>query len=173
LCFDHGIDPEIGFLMFVPDATIHDLRDNMLFLKKNNLLDRLDRTANLLSHKQIVLAGTTGYAEYERQGRLRKSGIFGFEGEVLFGDQKVEWISELVIFACSTILRSMSEEQSPIFWKKTISPVFQATNRYLVELFDKLLIEAETADVRDNVAEGGNRQNRQKQIGQEIFKLIG
>jgi hypothetical protein len=67
----------------------------------------------------------------------------------------------------------MSEEQSPIFWKKTISPVFQAINRYLVELFDKLLIEAETADVQDNVANRNNRQNRQKQIGREIFMLIG
>jgi hypothetical protein len=173
LCFDHGIDPEIGFLMFVPDAIIHDLRDNMLFLKKNNLLDRLDRTANLLSHKQIVLAGTTGYAEYERQGRLRKSGVFGFEGEVLFVDPKVEWISELVIFACSTILRSMSDEQSPIFWKKTISPVFQATNRYLVDLFDKLLIETETAVVSDNAAKRQDSQNRQEQIKHEIFMLIG
>jgi hypothetical protein len=137
------------------------------------LLDRLDRTANLLSHKQIVLAGTTGYAEYERQGRLRKSGIFGFEGEVLFVDPKVEWISELVIFACSTILRSMSDEQSPIFWKKTISPVFQATNRYLVDLFDKLLIETETAVVSDNAAKRQDSQNRQEQIKHEIFMLIG
>jgi radical SAM superfamily enzyme YgiQ (UPF0313 family) len=173
LCFDHGIDPEIGFLMFVPDATIHDLRDNMLFLKKNNLLDRLDRTANLLSHKQIVLAGTSGYAEYERQGRLKKRGIFGFEGKVQFLDPQVEWISELVIFACSTILRSMSDERSPIFWKKPISPVFQATNQYLVELFDKLLIEAETAVVSDNAAKRQDSQNRQEQIKHEIFMLIG
>ncbi len=167
LCSDHGIDPEIGFLMFVPDGTIRDLRDNLLFLKKNRLLDRLDRTANLLSHKQIVLAGTTGYAEYERRGCLKKSGIFGFEGEVRFVDPQVEWFSNLVIFACSTVLRTMSEEDSPIFWQKTTSPIFQATNQYLVDLFDKLLEEVETGDVQANIAE------RKKEIERDIFMLIG
>lgn len=166
LCRRHGIDPEIGFLMFVPDATINDLRQNMEFLKENGLLDRLDRTANLFSHKQIVMAGTTGYAEYERQGRLTKSGVFGFEGEVQFVDSDVEWVSELVIFACSTILRSMSEEQSPIFWKKTVSPIFHAANRYLVDLFDSLLVEIEDVGTLDDVVE------RQKQIGQDISLLM-
>ncbi len=167
LCTDHGIDPEIGFLMFVPDATLHDLRDNMLFLKENNLLDRLDRTANLLSHKQIVLAGTSGYAEYERKGRLGKRGIFGFEGEVQFIDPQVKWVAELVIFACSTVLRSMSDEQSPIFWQKTMSPVFQATNQYLVGLFETLLTEIEKTGVQNNI------HSRQKQIEGDISALVG
>lgn len=166
LCREHGIDPEIGFLMFVPDATVNDLRDNMGFLKENGLLDRLDRTANLLSHKQIVMAGTTGYAEYERQGRLTKSGVFDFEGEVRFVDSQVEWIAELVIFACSTILRLMSDELSPIFWKKTVSPIFQAANQYLVDLFDSLLMEMEDVGTFDNVVE------RRKHISQEIAVLM-
>ncbi len=165
LCMEHGIDPEIGFLMFVPDATLQDLRDNLLFLKENHLLDRLDRTANLLSHKQIVLAGTSGYADYERQGRLKNRGIFGFEGEVQFADPLTESISELVIFACSTVLRSMSDEQSPIFWKKTISPAFQATNQYLVELFDNLLTETRTTGIRDSI------NSRQEQIERDISLL--
>lgn len=165
LCRDHSIDPEIGFLMFVPDANTRDLCDNMLFLKNNNLLDRLERTANLLSHKQIVMAGTTGYADYERRGLLKKRGVFGFEGEVQFADPQVEWISNLVIFACSCILREMSDEHSPIFWNKVTSPVFQATNNYLVGLFDSLLTEVETAGLLDNVAE------RQEQIKQDLLQL--
>ena len=166
LCQDHGIDPEIGFLMFVPDATLNDLRDNMEFLKEHGLLDRLDRTANLLSHKQIVMAGTTGYAEYEHQGRLVKRGIWGFEGEVQFVDTRVEWVSELVIFACLVILHSMSEEASPLFWRNTVSPVFQAVNQYLVDLFDSLLAESEAVGSFDNIGE------RKNQIGMEISKLI-
>lgn len=165
VCSKYGIDPEIGFLMFVPDASLSDLCDNILFLKKNNLLDRLGRTVNLLSHEQIILAGTTGYTDYEHRGSLKKLGIFGFEGRVPYVHPKVEWISKLVIFACSSIMRIMSNEQSPIFWKKGFSPVSQATNQYLVELFDKLLIESETTGVLDNVAE------RQKEIERDILAL--
>ncbi|MGB3210067.1 MAG: radical SAM protein [Desulforhopalus sp.] len=144
LCRDHGIDPEIGFLMFVPDGNLGDLRDNIAFLQENNLLDRLDRTANLLCHKQIVLAGTSGYRYYAERGCLLKDGIFGFEGEVSLSDPKVEWVAKLVIFACHTILKSMSDIHSPIFWQKKVSPVFMAANKYLVELFINLLVEAET-----------------------------
>ncbi len=61
LCRKHGIEPEVGFLMFVPDSSLDDLGQNMDFLIRNNLLDRLARTANLLCHSQIVLAGTSGY----------------------------------------------------------------------------------------------------------------
>jgi hypothetical protein len=164
LCLKYGIDPEIGFLMFVPDASIHDLRDNILFLKKNNLLNRLERTVNLLSHEQIVLAGTSGYTEYEQRGSLEKQGIFGFEGRVPYVDPKVEWVSKLVIFACSSIMRIMSNEQSPIFWKKGISPVSQTTNQYLVDLFDKLLIESEMAGFL-------NAAERQKEIERDILVL--
>ncbi|WP_457550997.1 B12-binding domain-containing radical SAM protein, partial [Desulfobacula sp.] len=45
LCRKHGIEPEIGFLMFVPDSGLNDLKKNMTFLMENNLLDRLARTA--------------------------------------------------------------------------------------------------------------------------------
>ncbi len=93
LCRKYGIEPENGFLMFVPDSDPSDLKDNMQFLSQNALLDRLDRTANLLSHCQIVLSGTSGYRFFEDRGRLQKNGIFRLEGEVLFADPRVKWIS--------------------------------------------------------------------------------
>lgn len=143
LCRNHGIEPEIGFLMFVSEATLGDLRSNLLFLKNNCLLDRLDRTANLLCHRQIVLAGTSGYDFYEKQDYLVKSGVFGFEGEVQFRDPKTHWVAELMIFACLTILRNMSDTDSPIFWQKNSSPILQVANQFLVNLFISLLEEAE------------------------------
>jgi anaerobic magnesium-protoporphyrin IX monomethyl ester cyclase len=150
-CRDHGIDPEIGFLMFVPDGTLSDLRENLVFLQENNLLDRLDRTANLLCHKQIVLVGTSGYSHYEERGRLLKNGIFGFEGDVRLSDPKVDWVAKLVISGCHTILRSMSDSQSPVFWKNSLSPVFQEANEYLVKLFNGLIAEAEIAATLDSL----------------------
>ncbi len=77
LCRSFGIEPEIGFLMFVPDSTLSDLGENLEFLRKNNLLDRLDRTANLFSHFHIVLMGTSGYRRYQKEGRLTPAGYHG------------------------------------------------------------------------------------------------
>ena len=103
--------------MFVPDSTVPDLRDNFDFLMKNNLLDRLDRTANLLSHSHIVLYGTSGYDRFKEEGRLRPTGMFGFEGEVIFKEAAVAWVSELVQYACHYVLRDMERHDSPVHWK--------------------------------------------------------
>lgn len=144
LCRKHGIEPEIGFLMFVPDARLDDLFENMKFLMENNLLDRLDRTANLLSHTQIVLAGTLGYRRFEQENRLIKNGIFGFEAEVTFFDPKVKWVAELVTFACHTLLRSMSDKNSPIYWKNTDNSISRRANAFLKEESLGLLARAKT-----------------------------
>lgn len=143
LCRKHGIEPEIGFLMFVPDSSLDDLHRNMAFLMENHLLDRLDRTANLLCHSQIVLAGTSGYTQFERSGRLKKSGVFDFEAEVSFSDPRVEWMSELVMFACHTVLRSMSDKASPIFWENGDNSREEALNAFLLESFFTFLSMAE------------------------------
>ncbi len=139
LCRKYGIEPEIGFLMFVPDSRLDDLFENMNFLTQNNLLDRLDRTANLLSHTQIVLAGTSGYARFEQENRLEKTGIFEFEAGVRFLDPKVKWASDLITFACHTLLRSMADRRSPIFWQNENQQVSQRANAFLVDLSFTLL----------------------------------
>lgn len=166
LCRKYGIEPEVGFLMFIPDNTLSDLKENMVFLQENDLLDRLERTANLLCHCQIVLAGTTGYKSFESCNRLKKSGIFGFEAEVLFTDPGVEWMSKLVVFACHTILRSMSDSASPIFWENNVTPLFQDANNYLVNLFFSLLSEAEQNGVQNNIQEKKNK------IANEIHLIL-
>ncbi len=142
LCRKHGVEPEIGFLMFVPGSCIDDLLENMNFLMENNLLDRLDRTANLLSHTQIVLAGTSGYEGFKKENRLIETGIFGFEADVTFSDPKVKWAATLITFACHTILKSMSDSKSPIFWKDENKKISQTANGFLVELSFNLLSHA-------------------------------
>lgn len=140
LCRSVGIDPEVGFLMFVPDSTIDDLEQNLEFLQRNNLLDRLDRTANLLCHCQIVLMGTSGYRRFQEQGRLTETGLFGFEGDVSFRDSRVKWMSELIVHACLYVLRDMSRSESPIWWRTSgAGPVSKSVNEYLVNLFERLL----------------------------------
>ncbi|MBT7630849.1 MAG: B12-binding domain-containing radical SAM protein [Desulfobacula sp.] len=142
LCRKYGIEPEIGFLMFVPDSSLNDLKENMSFLMENKLLDRLARTANLLSHTQIVLAGTSGYNRFEKMKRLNKSGIFEFEADVHFLDPAVKWVATLLTFACHTILKTMSNSRSPIFWKNKDNGISQTANNYLVELSYSLIDQA-------------------------------
>jgi anaerobic magnesium-protoporphyrin IX monomethyl ester cyclase len=143
LCRSAGIEPEVGFLMFVPDSTVEDLERNLDFLRRNNLLDRLDRTANLLCHCQIVLLGTTDYLHFKEQGRLRTTGAFGFEGEVSFRDERVRWTSELAVHACLLVLQEMSRPESPVFWgRPEAGKRSQGVNDYLVNLFEQLLNEA-------------------------------
>jgi 5-methoxy-6-methylbenzimidazole methyltransferase len=140
LCRSRGIEPEVGFLMFVPDSTIDDLEHNLEFLRSNNLLDRLDRTANLLCHCQIVLMGTSDYHHFMGQDRLRALGPHGFEGEVSFLDERVRWTSELVAYACLSVLREMSRTESPLYWRNSgEGPGFDGVNDYLVNLFEQLL----------------------------------
>ena len=170
LCRKFGIEPEIGFLMFVPDSRVEDLKHNFEFLMKHSLLDRLDRTANLLCHCQIVLAGTSGYRYFDAQERLEKTGIFGFEADVRFLDPKVKYISDLVVFACHTVLRQMSEKRSPIYWDAPDTPVFSKVNQYLVNLFSSL--------VNTPVDRAGERRtpesmdHRKKAVLQDINRLL-
>ena len=118
-----------------------DLRDNFELLKNNNLLDRLDRTANLLNHTQIVLFRTSGYDRFKKEGRLIPKGMFGFEGEVAFKDAFVAWMSEVVIFACHYILLDMERKESPVFWEKNYNtPAHIKLNDYLVSMFERFLL---------------------------------
>ncbi len=147
ICRNAGIEPEVGFLMFVPDSTLEDLKYNFEFLQKNNLLDRLERTANLLSHRQLVLMGTSGYRMFEKQGRLKKTGVLGFEGDVSYLDDRVKWISDIMIHASLFVLQNMEKPDSPIYWRLCEnvgerSIEFVKTNDYLVELFKRLLADA-------------------------------
>ncbi|MBI5591595.1 MAG: B12-binding domain-containing radical SAM protein [Deltaproteobacteria bacterium] len=150
LCRSFGIEPEIGFLMFVPDSTLSDLSENLEFLRKNNLLNRLDRTANLFSHNHIVLMGTSGYQRYEKEGRLIPAGYLGFEGEIEYADERVGWIQDVVVFACHHVLRQSGFVDSPIHWRK---PQEQGpakwVNDYLVKMFERLLKNAESLKTLD------------------------
>jgi hypothetical protein len=161
LCWRHGIDPEIGFLMFLPDCTVADLTANFNFLKENGLLTRLDRTANLLCHKQIVLRGTAGYTGYAEQGRLHPRGIFGFEGEIEFLDQRVAQLARVILAACHQVLRATGEIDSPIYWQNPDPGISGDLNSYLGDLFTTLLEKATKGGSLGDIAAVQN-QTRQE-----------
>jgi anaerobic magnesium-protoporphyrin IX monomethyl ester cyclase len=67
---NHGVEPNVGFIMFEPDSLLEDVRINFDFLKRNDLLRNLPVTANVLYHHQIVLEGTRAYQDLKRENRL-------------------------------------------------------------------------------------------------------
>jgi hypothetical protein len=139
-----GIEPEIGFIMFEPSSTLEDIAENLRFLERNRLLGRLGRTANLLYHEHIAFRGTPGYLEAFRRGALVATGVFGFEGRLLYGDGRVSWLASVMRPICQFILRKMNEDFSPIHWKVESgeSGAFKTVNDHLVDLFKRMLKEA-------------------------------
>jgi anaerobic magnesium-protoporphyrin IX monomethyl ester cyclase len=149
LCRAFGLEPEIGFLMFVPDSTVEDIKWNLEFLYNQNLLDRLDRTANLLCHHQIILKGTADYQRFHREKRIKDSGFLGFEAVVTYKDSRVYWMSTVIAKACLHILKDMSRPDSIIYWKKAQDyRAFGALNKMLLEIFEEVLLyfEKPTSD---------------------------
>jgi hypothetical protein len=143
LCRSAGIEPEIGFLMFVPDSTLTGLEENYFFLKRNHLLDRLDRTANLLCHRQIVFMGTSGYLHFKTEGRFAKTGFLGFQAGVEYRDPRVFGISEVMSTVCLHVLRETGRPESPLYWEKHDDwKRARGVNDTLVTLFEGLLGEA-------------------------------
>jgi radical SAM superfamily enzyme YgiQ (UPF0313 family) len=84
----YGIKPNVGFIMFEPDASLEDIQINFDFLQRNDLLKDLSITANVLYHPQIILQGTTAYRKLKEEGRLVLAATT-YEGTAAFSDPKV------------------------------------------------------------------------------------
>jgi anaerobic magnesium-protoporphyrin IX monomethyl ester cyclase len=139
-----GIEPEIGFIMFDPESTIEDIQDNLDFLDRNHLLDRLDRTANLLYHDQIAFKGTLGYRIALTQERLKPYGLWGFEGEKIYADYRTGWLASHMRILSKHILKEMSRSDSRISWRQIEAGenLFPEINEVLVQNFKKGLYQA-------------------------------
>lgn len=136
-----GLEPEIGFIMFDALSTLDDITENLDFLLRNQLLQILGRTANLLYHDHIAFKGTGGYQAALSRGQLLPQGIFGFEGRLLYEDYRVGWLAGLMKLLCQFVLREMGSPSSSIYYKTELprKDPYQAVNDHLVEIFQRLL----------------------------------
>ena len=82
--------------MFDAASTLDDILQNLKFLQRNKLLDRLGRTANLLYHDHVAFKGTPGYQTALQRKMLLPQGLFGFEGLLLYQDFRVGWLAGLM-----------------------------------------------------------------------------
>ncbi len=152
ICRRGGIEPEIGFLMFTPDSTPQSLAENMEFLQRNNLLDRLDRTANLLCHQQIIMASTTGFQQYNDRGLLQEDDPLGFIGKVEFQNAQVKKTAETVIPLCHFILQQTGMQDSPLYFRGAGNyEQFTELNDLLVAEISRHIKQPATADLHHSL----------------------
>jgi 5-methoxy-6-methylbenzimidazole methyltransferase len=90
---ESGIRLTVGFIMFEPDSTLDELRENYAFLEGLELLNEHDLTVNMLYHSQIVLHGSRAWDKFEREGRLLVDETLPFEAHYTFRDPAVARVS--------------------------------------------------------------------------------
>jgi anaerobic magnesium-protoporphyrin IX monomethyl ester cyclase len=140
-----GLEPEIGFIMFDAASTLDDILENLKFLQRNRLVDRLGRTANLLYHDHVAFKGTPGYQTALHRKMLLPHGLFGFEGLLLYQDFRVGWLAGLMKRICHFLLKEMGKPSSPVYWveEDAQNEPYRAVNDRLVDIFERLFGFAE------------------------------
>lgn len=131
----HGIEPNIGFIMFEPDASLEDVRTNFEFLRRNELLNNLAITANVLYHHQIILKGTPAYQHLQQAGRLVQA--TNYEGITTFANPQVESLAGIMRGVTNYLFNRMAG----IWGGKAPAPEnarekYAKVNRLLVSIFD-------------------------------------
>lgn len=143
-----GIEPNLGFIMFEPDCVLADVRQSFAFLKENNLLHRLDCTANVLYHREIVFRGMPNFSRLDRAGRLKEVDALEYEGLYQFADPSVQFLADCMSYVCRRVLRATENARSPICWRRGASAPSQRVNDYIVNLFAETLRRLELKDVQ-------------------------
>ncbi len=104
-----NIEPNYGFIMFEPDSTLSDVRENFEFLKEMNMLRMPSITAHLLYHQQTIFKGM---ADYERRKDDAESvSKFHYEYRYQLKDERVTLLAENVNNFCLETLRRLSDER--------------------------------------------------------------
>lgn len=156
----HGIEPNVGFIMFEPDSTFEDLRVNLAFLKRNHLLDRLEIAVNVLYHHQIILAGSESYAELKAQGRLKISDHSVYEAETEYLHPEIGELAKFMRHVTNHIFDYMADT-----WKQAAGgdaatrQKYDKVNAILVQTFESLI---------DDPAPLAERQSLEGQIFAKI-----
>ncbi|GJQ60605.1 MAG: radical SAM protein [Candidatus Scalindua sp. AMX11] len=142
----HKIEPNYGFIMFEPDSTLCDVRENFEFLKEMEMLRKPSITAHLLYHQQAIFKGM---ADYEtRKEDAESVSKFHYEYRYHLRDENVALLAERVNGFCLDILNRLSGER---FGEKgTLScdydeedSISKELNQELINYFEKSLSSLE------------------------------
>jgi len=142
----YGIEPNIGFIMFEPDSSLADIRVNFEFLKRNDLINNLAITANMLYHHLIVLKGTKAHLDLQEAGRLEVQEST-YESIVTLTDRKVVILAQIM----RRITNFLFDRMAGIWGGKVLEPSnakerYAQINGLLVTLFEDCLVTLESGE---------------------------
>ncbi len=136
----NGIEPNIGFIMFEPDATLEDVRVNFEFLKRNDLLKNLPITANVLYHHQIILKGTPAYKKLQQEGRLVMQNESSYEGATMFSNTQVAVLAGIMRKVTNFLFNRMAGIWSgKVEEPEDAREKYAKVNRLLISVFEENL----------------------------------
>jgi len=165
----NGIEPNIGFIMFEPDATLEDIRTNFEFLKRNDLLKNLPITANVLYHHQIILKGTPAYKKIHQEGRLIVQNDSSYEGATMFIDAQAAILADIMRRVTNFLFNRMTGIWSgKVEEPKDAGEKYAKVNQLLVAVFE---------DNLSLLQSGGQLTNHQvdlltEEVGEKIDKYL-
>ena len=141
----HGVEPNVGFIMFEPDSSPVDLRTNFEFLRRNDLLKNLAVTANVLYHHQILLQGTASFQALEKEGRLVAAGDSSYEGTTCFRNREVAVLANIMRRVTNSLFSSMDRIWSGRVTEPPDAALgYEKLNRVLTGLFEQGLQSLES-----------------------------
>jgi len=161
----HGIEPNVGFIMFEPDSSLEDIRINFEFLRRNDLLKNLSVTANILYHHQIILEGTEAYHHLRKEGRLETGPSSSYEGTAYFRLPEVAALANImrqvtnILFTCMEGIWSGKIIEPPGAREK-----YSEVNRILVKVFGDSLRALEGGERFDEAQTASVVRETEKEI---------
>jgi radical SAM superfamily enzyme YgiQ (UPF0313 family) len=159
----YNIEPNVGFIMFEPDSDLSDLQINYDFLKRNDLLKKLEISVNVLYHHMIILQGSPSYGMLQAQGRLNISKHSTYEADTDYINPNVSQLASMMRDITNHIFTYMKDTWSLSFnGDPVILDKYQQINTLLTTAFyDLLNLEKEkilSVDTRDHFVLNFNKK---------------
>ena len=138
----YNIEPNYGFIIFDPDSTLEDVRENFEFLREMKMFSSPGITAHLMHHRQTIFKGTPDYEK--RKDVVESICRFNYEYIYNFKDERVEALAKDVKLFCSKVLKDLSrnrdleKERDSCFYGEDDS-FSKKLNKKLIEHFEKTL----------------------------------
>ena len=101
-----GIEPNYGFILFGPDSTLKEVRENFEFLNEMKMLRSPSITAHLMHHRQTIFKGTPDYEN--RRNSAKSVCRFNYEYVCNFRDERVGELAENIKSFCYETLYNLS-----------------------------------------------------------------
>ena len=137
----YDIEPNYGFIMFEPDSTLADVRENFEFLKEMEMLNLPSITAHLLHHKQTIFKGTLDYAK--KNSGLESASEIMYECTYKFSDKSVKALSEEINTFCLQSLKDIFRNRD-IDNKDFDSCTYDENDQFSKQMNEKLVEHFET-----------------------------